>query len=79
MASIDLLVSVAQEYRDQMPALIEQLEAVGMTNIESLAAVGVITGLLDESKIEEISRISGIAQVERSQAARIPPSGSEFE
>lgn len=76
MAKLSLLVSVSEEYLDQMPAIVKKLQAIGMTNIESMDAVGIITGLLEENKKADVHCIEGVAQVELSEERQVPPTDS---
>jgi hypothetical protein len=62
-----------------MPELVEKLQSAGMTNIQSMAAVGVITGSLDENNVAGISNIEGVEQVERSQQSQIAPPDSPIQ
>jgi hypothetical protein len=73
VSTVDVIISVRDDYLDQMPALVKQLEAAGLLNIQSLDAVGIITGSLVEAKLADLARMQGIAQVQRSQEYRLPP------
>lgn len=79
MASVDLLVSVSSDYLNRMPELVEKLQCAGMTNIQSMEAVGVITGSLDEDNVADLSDIEGVEQVERSQQSQIAPPDSPIQ
>lgn len=79
MTIVNLLVSVSQDYLNQMSDVVQNLRSAGMTDIQSLDAIGVVTGSLDDSKIADISNIEGIAQVERSQKAQIQSPNSDIE
>jgi len=79
MTAVNLLISLSQDYLNQMPDVVQKLMSAGMADIQSLDAIGVITGTLDDSKIADISSIEGVAKVERSQKVQIqsPESNAE--
>jgi hypothetical protein len=79
MASVNVLVSVSSDYLNRMPELVEKLQCVGMTNIQSMEAVGVITGSLDEDNVADLCSIEGVEQVERSQQSQIAPPDSPIQ
>lgn len=79
MANVNLLVSVSQDYLDRMPDIVQNLQSLGMTNIKSMEAVGVITGSLDENKVADVSRVEGVAQVEPERKVQIPPPDSAIQ
>jgi hypothetical protein len=79
MANVSLLVSVSEDYLSRMPEIVQTLASIGMTNIQSMEAVGVITGSLDDSKVSDLSDIEGVAQVKPSQEIQIPPPDSEIQ
>lgn len=73
MTTVEVLLSVQDDYLEQMPALVEKLRAAGLRNIQSLAAIGIITGAVEETNLADLALIEGIAQVQRSQEHRLPP------
>lgn len=79
MVKVSLLVSISEEYLDQMPAIVKKLQAIGMTNIESMDAVGIITGSLEDNIVADLKSIEGVAQVELSQERQLPPCDSTSE
>jgi hypothetical protein len=62
-----------------MCEIVEKLECAGMTNIQSMDAVGVITGSLDEDNVADLCSIEGVEQVERSQQSQIAPPDSSIQ
>ena len=79
MASVNVLVSVSSDYLNRMPELVEKLQCAGMTNIQSMEAVGVITGSLDEDTVTDLCSIEVVEQVERSQQSQIVPPDSPIQ
>lgn len=79
MKTVDILISVSDEYLEQIPALVEKLTAAGLTNIQTMAAVGIITGALAEAKLAEVAQMAGVAQVQRAQAYQLPPAATTGE
>lgn len=73
MATVNIVISVRDDHLPHMPALVKQLAAAGMTNLQALNAVGVITGAVEEAKLADIALIEGVGQVQRSQTHRLPP------
>lgn len=79
MATVKLLVSVSEDYLNRMSEIVQTLESIGMTNIQSMEAVGVITGSLDDSKVSDLSSVEGVAQVKPSREIQISPPDSELQ
>ncbi|EDX76548.1 hypothetical protein MC7420_4804 [Coleofasciculus chthonoplastes PCC 7420] len=79
MANVDLLISVSSDYINRIPDIVEKLRSMGMINIQSMEAIGVITGLFDEEKLADIAAIEGVTQVERSQKLQISPPESPIQ
>lgn len=73
MATVNLVISVRDDHLPHMPALVKQLAAAGLTNIQTLTAIGVITGAAEEAKLADLALIEGVGQVQRSQTHRLPP------
>lgn len=79
MASVDVLISVNFDAIDCRSELVDNLESAGLTNINVLESISIITGSIEEDKISDLLAIAGVAQVERSQDSQIPPPESPLQ
>ncbi|MEZ4664071.1 MAG: hypothetical protein R2911_41590 [Caldilineaceae bacterium] len=77
MTTAEVLITVSDESLAQIPALVEKLMEIGLTDIQVMAAVGIITGSLEEDKIAEVLQMPGVAQIQRSQTYHLPPSAED--
>lgn len=72
MPNIQLIISVDDAYVDRILEVLEKLQNVGMNVEEFMPALGVVTGSIDNSKIELLAQVDGVAHVEPSTEFRIP-------
>jgi hypothetical protein len=79
MAMIDVVITVGTDALDRMPELVSTLEGIGLQNIQSLAAIGMITGSLDEARLAEAAALAGVADVQAAQEYRLPPGDAPTE
>ncbi|MEZ4713423.1 MAG: hypothetical protein R3A44_39920 [Caldilineaceae bacterium] len=79
MKTVDLLITISDEFLVQIPALVEKLMEMGLTDIQVMSAVGIITGVLDEAKMADVAQMPGVAQVQRTQTYQLPPADTTQE
>lgn len=76
MPSVEVLIAVCDDHTDKIPIIVEKFKSLGITDIRLMSTIGIITCLVEESKISEISLIEGVSCVERSQTFCLPPPDS---
>ncbi|MDQ4049339.1 MAG: ketohydroxyglutarate aldolase [Actinomycetota bacterium] len=72
----EVVVSVKDEHLERLGAVAEELRSAGMAVGEVMDELGVVSGSIDAAKMEELSAVTGVANVERSREVRIPPPDS---
>jgi hypothetical protein len=76
MAKIRLSVGVDDSHLQRMGEVAKAARHAGMEVEQQLGDLGVLTGSIDEEKLDALRRIPGVAHVERERDVRIPPPGS---
>lgn len=80
MDSTDVVISVSEDWLDRMPELVTQLQSVGLTNVNVLSAIGMITGTVNATQMATIATLPGVMQIEPTQEVQIClPDDSESE
>ncbi|AEC18662.1 hypothetical protein PT7_0122 [Pusillimonas sp. T7-7] len=77
MSNIQLTLSVEESYMGRYAEVVENCRRAGMLVERQLVTVGVITGTIDTSKVQALSHIAGVRNVEPSRTNRclgVPPS-----
>jgi hypothetical protein len=61
----------------------EQLKALcerhGLTQVRMLPRLGVLKGLLDQKRMAELAKVSGVRSVEKEREIKLPPPGSPIQ
>lgn len=65
MPEIGVLVSVNDEHLDRLLEVSEQLQSRGMKLNQLLDQLGIITGSIDSTKIDDLQDIEGVSHVEQ--------------
>ncbi|MBD2206236.1 ketohydroxyglutarate aldolase [Calothrix sp. FACHB-1219] len=79
MSKVTLLISVDDQYKQQILEVVKSLQASGMKIEQIMEQIGVITGSIDSAQIEGISQVEGVAAVEVSQQYQLDPPESEIQ
>jgi hypothetical protein len=66
-------VTVADSHAAELDDLVRRLVLAGMEVEQVLAAVGVITGSVEESQLAEIGALPGVGAVEEQASFKLPP------
>lgn len=74
-----LVVTVDDEHSDRVSEVADRLRAAGMIVENLMEALGTITGSIEPDKVELISRVEGVSNVETAQDFELPPSDSEIQ
>jgi hypothetical protein len=76
---IDVTVAVDAETPQDLALIESALRKAGLQITATLAAIGVITGEVEEDAIADLMRVDGVRGVERQGTARLPPPGSRIQ
>jgi methylmalonyl-CoA mutase cobalamin-binding subunit len=76
---VPVLISVDQEHLPRMKQIVERCRAAGLDVDQALDQIGAITGSIDPGKIDHLSKVAGVASVERSGEYDIGPPDSELQ
>lgn len=76
---VTLLVTVDEQYADQLSEVADRLRAAGMIVENLMEMVGTITGSIDAEKVKVISQLKGVAHVETSRRFQLAPPDSEIQ
>ena len=76
---VPVLISVDDEHLPKMRQVVERCKAAGLHVEQSLDQIGTITGSVDPGKIGDLSKVAGVASVERSGEYDIGPPDSELQ
>lgn len=63
MADVDVTVVVEKERTDELPAVVERLESLGMKGVAKRERFGIVQGTIEESKLPEVGRVDGVKSV----------------
>ncbi len=74
-----LVVTVDDEHSDRVSEVADRLRAAGMIVENLMEALGTITGSIEPDKVELISRVEGVSNVETAQDFELPQSDSEIQ
>jgi hypothetical protein len=67
---VDVVISVQDGY--SLEDVARRLEAAGLERAESLPELGLLTGWADDSQLQELARLEGVATVEAARDFRLP-------
>jgi endonuclease V-like protein UPF0215 family len=51
-------------------------ESKGLARISALPRMGMLKGMIDERRLDELTRIPGVSSVEKERQIQLPPRGS---
>jgi len=69
---MDVLVTLDEGQANRTEAVAEDLRAAGLDVTQVLADIGVVTGSVEPAKLNDLSRVSGVAAVEPSRDVQLP-------
>jgi hypothetical protein len=74
-----VMVTIDDGYLEQAAEVVRKLKKAGLTNVQQLKTIGVVTGQALPSKIEAIKNIPGVRAVEDSAWIQLPPPDSPIQ
>lgn len=79
MAKARLSVVVKDSHLPKFREVVKSLKQAGMTIENELKSVGIVTGSVDEMKIDRLREVEGVAEVEPEQSFQIAPPESDVQ
>jgi hypothetical protein len=68
-----LLVTINDESLAKMGTVVASLKKAGLTNIQQLKSIGVVSGQAAATKVEALKKVRGVRAVEESTWMQLPP------
>jgi histidinol phosphatase-like enzyme len=79
MSKVNLLICVDDRHKEQILEVVKALQASGLKIEIVMEQTGVITGSIDSTQVEGITRIEGVVAVEVEQKFQLEPPESEIQ
>jgi len=76
---VQVLIAIDDEHLNDIDRVVKACEKAGLEVESSLESIGTITGAIDADKLDELSRIRGVAGVERDGEYDIGPPDSDLQ
>jgi hypothetical protein len=70
---VSVVVSIADDHLDDLTEVVADLRKVGLRVTEVMDAVGMITGTVPKSALDELECVPGVAEVERQRSVNVAP------
>ena len=69
---MDVLVTLDEGQAERAASVADDLRAAGVHVTEVLADIGVVTGSVEPSRLNDLAAVTGVAAVEPSREVRLP-------
>ena len=79
MAIENVNVSVTDDYLDRFPEVVKAAKKAGLKVEQEMETLGIVSGCIDAAKVDDLSRVRGVAAVERARTIQLPPPDSEIQ
>jgi hypothetical protein len=79
MGKVNLTVSIADQELPHFREVVAHIKRLGLEVDQELESVGVVTGAIDQEKIQAVKKLKGVAHVEESRKFQIPPPESDVQ
>lgn len=76
---VQVLIALDDEHLKDMSRVVKACEAAGLEVEHSLEAIGTITGAIEPGRIAALTRVPGVAGVERAGEHDIGPPDSDLQ
>ncbi|MGH2901850.1 MAG: ketohydroxyglutarate aldolase [Solirubrobacteraceae bacterium] len=77
--ALSVTITVADTHRGEIDEVAERLRAAGMEVERVLAAIGVITGAVDQPRLAELAAVVGVAGVQEQASFRLAPPDADVQ
>jgi hypothetical protein len=72
-------VTVDDQHKDSLDAVVEQLRAGGMTVDQVLGGLGIVTGSVPDDALGTLRGVEGVASVDEQLSHQLPPPDAEIQ
>lgn len=79
MLQIQVSVSVDNAHLSQIEQISQQLQSSGMNVEQTLSSIGIINGSIQSDRLNSISQIEGVQNVESQQSYQLAPPSSDIQ
>ena len=79
MSEVNVSVSVDEAHLDRISEVVQNLQSAGLNVKQSMEKLGIITGSCDRAKLQEISKVEGVSQVEPERKYQLAPPDSSVQ
>ncbi len=79
MSEVKISVSVDDAHLSQISQISQQLQSSGMNVEQTLSIVGIVSGSIDQNKLNNLYQIEGVKNVESQQGFQLAPPNSDIQ
>jgi hypothetical protein len=79
MSQVQVSVSVDDAHLAQIEQISQQLQSSGMNVQQTLSSIGVINGSIESDKLNSLTQIEGVKNVEPQQSYQLAPPSSDIQ
>jgi hypothetical protein len=72
-------ISVADDWLERFPDVVDALKQAGLTVDQELEVVGIVSGVVDPARLADLARVPGVLAVEPARTIQLPPPESEIQ
>lgn len=76
---VQVLIAIDDEHLNDMDRVVKACERAGLEVESSLESIGTITGSIDPDKLAGLSRLPGVAGVEKAEEYDVGPPDSDLQ
>ena len=79
MSKLNLTVSIEDQQTEHFNEWVDEVTRAGFEVEQELKSLGVVTGKMDEEKVDKLKKVKGVANVEESRTFQLPPPESDVQ
>lgn len=79
MSKVSVSVSVSDDHVDHFPEVVEGVRAAGLEVAQELDLIGVVSGSIEEERMDDLRSVPGVAAVEPDREFQIAPPDSAIQ
>ncbi len=79
MSKTPVNISVSDDHLDRFPEVVSELRKAGLQVEQELAAVGIVSGTVEEDQLADVEKVAGVAAVEPEVSYQLPPPESDIQ
>jgi hypothetical protein len=76
---MEVIVTLDEDHLSQITEVAEQLNAMGLRNINTLGSIGAISGRISSGLLDKLQGIPGVSAIEPSGSVHIAPPESDIQ